>query len=339
MSGERFSVRFPSRIVFICVRLPNGCAIPRRAASTPATKVVATAPKPGSSTPSLPSAGRISSGRFTFVLDRWVERIPGGIPETCYGDLLREDDPAAGTLLDALGHRLVHAVHHLLEVRLRGDHPLERRAGLQRLRDLGVLPAEILRGLLTGPHRGLELLLERLDTVPKLDQLAVLVHRVHRAAERLVLVGARERVPEVPRLFHDARHRSNLLDVVLVLVRARAVRGSRSFSVTLAILQPSSRSSWCSWARVAVTMRSFPARARPMVISTQRPSSSSMRATPRVCPAPTSRASRPPPRSRSGAPATSTRSTSRPSGPANSAPSGSHPTTSGWSAERSDSAT
>ncbi len=65
MRGVRFSVRLPRRMVAIWVRLPMGLASPRRAASTPATKVVATAPKPGRRTPSLPLAGRISDGCFT----------------------------------------------------------------------------------------------------------------------------------------------------------------------------------------------------------------------------------------------------------------------------------
>src|SRR5829696_8750010 len=45
----------------ICVRLPMGSARPRLTASTPAMKVVLTAPKPTSSTPSLPLAGAIST--------------------------------------------------------------------------------------------------------------------------------------------------------------------------------------------------------------------------------------------------------------------------------------
>ena len=47
ISGERLSVRLPSRMVPIWVRLPIGFASPRRAASTPAMNVVATAPMPG----------------------------------------------------------------------------------------------------------------------------------------------------------------------------------------------------------------------------------------------------------------------------------------------------
>ncbi len=57
MRGARASVRFPSRIVPICVSEPNGFAVPRRMFSTPAMNVVATAPSPTQSTPSFPLAG------------------------------------------------------------------------------------------------------------------------------------------------------------------------------------------------------------------------------------------------------------------------------------------
>jgi hypothetical protein len=58
MRGERLSVRFPSRIVAICVSDPMGLDSPRRMLSTPAMKVVATAPRPGVKTPRRPVAGR-----------------------------------------------------------------------------------------------------------------------------------------------------------------------------------------------------------------------------------------------------------------------------------------
>src|SRR5437588_5555492 len=61
MRGTRFSVRLPSRMAPICVRLPIGSASPRLTASTPAMKVVLTAPSPTSSTPSFPCAGAIST--------------------------------------------------------------------------------------------------------------------------------------------------------------------------------------------------------------------------------------------------------------------------------------
>ena len=47
-------------MVPIWVSEPMGFEIPRRIASTPAMKVVATAPIPGSKIPSFPVAGRIS---------------------------------------------------------------------------------------------------------------------------------------------------------------------------------------------------------------------------------------------------------------------------------------
>src|SRR5690348_11887097 len=59
MSGERLSVRLPSRIVAICVSEPIGFDNPRRTLSTPAMNVVATAPRPGVRIPSLPVAGRM----------------------------------------------------------------------------------------------------------------------------------------------------------------------------------------------------------------------------------------------------------------------------------------
>src|SRR5918993_4414900 len=64
--GERPSVRFPSRMVPICVSEPMGCARPRRMAATPAMVVVLTAPNPTSSTPSFPCAGAMFTGVFTI---------------------------------------------------------------------------------------------------------------------------------------------------------------------------------------------------------------------------------------------------------------------------------
>ena len=69
MSGERPSVRLPRRIVPIWVSEPIGLAMPRRIASTPAMKVVATAPMPGVRMPSLPVAGWMSG---FAVGDIWV---------------------------------------------------------------------------------------------------------------------------------------------------------------------------------------------------------------------------------------------------------------------------
>src|SRR5215218_7787320 len=58
INGDRFSVRFPRRMVAICVSDPMGLDNPRRTLSTPAMKVVATAPRPGVRTPRRPVAGR-----------------------------------------------------------------------------------------------------------------------------------------------------------------------------------------------------------------------------------------------------------------------------------------
>jgi hypothetical protein len=60
--GARLSVRFPSRIVAICVSEPIGLERPRRMLSTPAMNVVATAPSPGVRMPSRPVAGAIDLG-------------------------------------------------------------------------------------------------------------------------------------------------------------------------------------------------------------------------------------------------------------------------------------
>src|SRR5690348_1403517 len=59
ISGVRPSLRLPRRTVASWVSDPIGTPAPRFTASTPAIKVVATAPIPGIRTPSLPSAGAI----------------------------------------------------------------------------------------------------------------------------------------------------------------------------------------------------------------------------------------------------------------------------------------
>jgi hypothetical protein len=62
--GLRLSVRFPKRIVPICVNDPTGSAIPFRTASTPAIIVVATAPIPTVRTPNFPFAAAIGHAFF-----------------------------------------------------------------------------------------------------------------------------------------------------------------------------------------------------------------------------------------------------------------------------------
>ena len=76
-SGLRSSVRLPSRIVPICVRLPIGLPMPRLTSSTPAMRVEATAPRPTVSTPRRPVAGAISR----FVMRRIIS-IHWGTVET-----------------------------------------------------------------------------------------------------------------------------------------------------------------------------------------------------------------------------------------------------------------
>src|SRR5580700_2860712 len=68
INGVRPSVRLPRRTVASCVNDPIGAPRPRLTASTPAMNVVLTAPMPGSSTPSLPSAGAIRTGPFVVKL-------------------------------------------------------------------------------------------------------------------------------------------------------------------------------------------------------------------------------------------------------------------------------
>src|SRR5580704_2192878 len=68
MRGVRPSVRLPRRTVASCVSDPIGAPRPRLTASTPAMNVVLTAPMPGRSTPSLPSAGAIRTGPFVVKL-------------------------------------------------------------------------------------------------------------------------------------------------------------------------------------------------------------------------------------------------------------------------------
>ena len=58
ISGVRLSVRLPRRMVPIWVSEPMGRPLPRRACSTPAMNVEATAPRPTSRMPSRPLCGR-----------------------------------------------------------------------------------------------------------------------------------------------------------------------------------------------------------------------------------------------------------------------------------------
>src|SRR5258706_14077882 len=77
--GSRLSVRCPRRMVHIWVSDPKGLAPCVRMASTPAINVVATAPIPGMSTPSLP-VGEAIFVPFLItvigspVLGMWVQR-------------------------------------------------------------------------------------------------------------------------------------------------------------------------------------------------------------------------------------------------------------------------
>src|SRR6476620_10872589 len=93
ISGDRFSVRLPRRIVAIWVSDPIGLLWPRRTLSTPAMKVVATAPSPGVMMPSLPAAGRgvdaASEAEPCTYLFSFEQRARGAVsrpePRTCLG--------------------------------------------------------------------------------------------------------------------------------------------------------------------------------------------------------------------------------------------------------------
>src|SRR5260221_903863 len=72
MRGERPSVRLPRRMVAICVSEPTGCAFFVRTSSTPAMKVVGTAPIPGNKTPSFPLGAAILVGFSMNFLSYFV---------------------------------------------------------------------------------------------------------------------------------------------------------------------------------------------------------------------------------------------------------------------------
>src|SRR5271163_4473670 len=80
-SGERPSVRLPRRIVPSCVRDPTGCDFPLRTNSTPAMKVVLTAPMPGMSIPSFPFGGAIFAGFSMQFLDDKDLRATGPVAD------------------------------------------------------------------------------------------------------------------------------------------------------------------------------------------------------------------------------------------------------------------
>src|ERR1043166_1170529 len=99
--GARWSVRLPRRMVAIWVSEPNGLAMPRRASSTPAMNVEATAPRPTHSTPSLPSAGAM--GRAVLLAMRSSPFLRSGSPVRSAHAAALPGDPT--DIHDALHHR------------------------------------------------------------------------------------------------------------------------------------------------------------------------------------------------------------------------------------------
>ena len=69
------SVRLPSRIVPIWVSDPTGMEWPRRTSSTPAMKVVLTAPIPGVKIPSFPFGGATLTGLRILFPQSFVLQI------------------------------------------------------------------------------------------------------------------------------------------------------------------------------------------------------------------------------------------------------------------------
>src|SRR6516162_4923590 len=114
ISGARFSVRLPSRIVAICVSDPIGWECPRRMLSTPAMNVVATAPRPGVRMPSRPLAGRMvgeATKRFSYRLTaRAGLTTAAARPEglVCWG---RERDRRLGAARGGLPVHEAHSLH------------------------------------------------------------------------------------------------------------------------------------------------------------------------------------------------------------------------------------
>lgn len=82
----------PTRMAPSCVTDPMGCASPRRASMMPAIAVVATAPSPGSSKASLPSAGAIWEGRCTRASSSPSARMRSARSATA-GNVGPSDDP------------------------------------------------------------------------------------------------------------------------------------------------------------------------------------------------------------------------------------------------------
>src|SRR5688500_20395861 len=95
------------------VREPIGRALPRRASSTPAMKVEATAPSPTQSTPSLPLAGAMVRGVVSAIAS----------------ESFSEDIPAATRSGGVAGHP-IH-IHEPLDHGDGGEHRQQRHDDLE----------------------------------------------------------------------------------------------------------------------------------------------------------------------------------------------------------------
>src|SRR5262245_41455899 len=111
MSGDRPSVRFPSRMVPIWVNEPIGLERPLRMAKTPAIVVVLTAPRPTRRMPSRPSDGAIEmpfiSGRnyIIRIMLPWLFRRPATSFDTSHQTELAMVGARAGERVIVLGAR------------------------------------------------------------------------------------------------------------------------------------------------------------------------------------------------------------------------------------------
>src|ERR1700679_2488414 len=99
--GVLLSVRLPRRMVFSWVIEPIGFAIPSLIASTPAIKVVVTAPMPGIRMPSFPSAGWMFGVGFEAISDE----VLSGVEDKRFSSFMPPDSHSLATrqLFESIG--------------------------------------------------------------------------------------------------------------------------------------------------------------------------------------------------------------------------------------------